>query len=155
MEEQIMALVSKISSYEFEVEYKEYKIKATLTSGFGVLNDTLDEAGWDIDFDKGISTQDKLIVKHYLDDYQGDYEAETIKIPKYSVTDILNIFNLNSWQECLIYQAVDFEFISINSIKRAVEILTFLDYKDADEFFMRNHESEDEFISSLVNATQI
>ena len=69
-----MALVSRISSYEFEVEYKEYKIKATLTSGYGVLNDTLDEAGWDIEFDKEISEQDKLIVRHYLDDFQGAHK---------------------------------------------------------------------------------
>jgi len=150
-----MALVSRISSYEFEVEYKEYKIKATLTSGYGVLNDTLDEAGWDIEFDRGISTQNKLIVRHYLDDFQGDYETETINIPAYSATGILDIFNLNSWQVCLIHQAVDFDFISIDSIKRATEILNFLDYKDADEFFMRNHESEDEFILLLANATQI
>jgi hypothetical protein len=150
-----MALVSKISSYEFEVEYKEYKIKATLTSGFGVLNDTLDEAGWDIDFGKGISTQDKLIVKHYLDDYQGDYEAETINIPEYDVKSILDLFNLNGWQGCLIFNAVDFDFIKIDSIKRATEILNFLNYKNSDEFFDRNHDSKDEFILSLVNATQI
>ena len=150
-----MALTSRISTYEFEVEYKEFNIKATLTSGFGVLNDTLDESGWDIEFDRGIPTQDKLIVKHYLDDFQGDYEAETINIPEYSVTGIIDIFNLSSWQVSLIYQAVDFGFISKDSIKRAAEIVTFLNYKDSDDFFMINHDCEDEFILSLTNATQI
>ena len=150
-----MALVSRISSYEFEVEYKEYKIKATLTSGFGVLNDTLDEAGWDTEFEKEISEQDKLIVKHYLDDYQGEYEAETINVPEYSITGIIDLYNLNSWKGCLIFNAVDFDFIKIDNIEKAVEILNFLSYEDADEFFERNHDNEDDFISLLASATQI
>lgn len=150
-----MALTSRISTYGFEVEYKEYNIKASLTSGFGVLNDTLDESGWDIEFDRGIPTQDKMIVRHYLDDFQGNYEKETINIPEYGIRDIINIFNICCWQESLIYNAVDFNFIRKSDIKRAVEILNFLNYKDANEFFDRNTDCSDKFITSLVNATQI
>jgi hypothetical protein len=75
-----MALISRISQYQFDVEYKDFKFEATLIFGFGVLNDALDFSDVEIEYPKNMAKEDKEIVSEYLNNYKGDYEAETITI---------------------------------------------------------------------------
>lgn len=77
-----MALISRISQYQFDVEYKDFKFEATLTFGFGVLNDALDFSDVEIEYPKNMMAEDRNIVSEYLINYKGDYEAETITIFK-------------------------------------------------------------------------
>jgi len=75
-----MALVSRVSRYEFDIEFKDMTFSASLNSGFGVLNDALKHNDWEIKFPTEISKEDREIVEDFLNNYQGDYEAETINI---------------------------------------------------------------------------
>jgi len=75
-----MALISRISIYQFDIEFKDTTFSAIFNTSFGVLNDTLKHNGWKINFPTEISKKDQKIVEDYLYNYQGSYKAETITI---------------------------------------------------------------------------
>lgn len=60
------------------------------------------------------------------------------------------------WVECVMYMALEFEFIKKEEIPRAKKLLLESQCSNADQFFDKYCEdSSDKLLTSLVNATQI
>lgn len=149
-----MALKSRVSQYEFTVAFKGFEFDASLTSGFGVLNNAIDCNDWIIAFPKDMHNQDKSYVKMYLDNYQGDYaDAENIEINEPEIEQIVEMYNLESWQEKIVYMAAFFSFIKISEIEMASQMV--VKFNSEEELFSEFSNSSDEIKKALVIASQV
>jgi len=100
-----------------------------------VYNLICDSHDWDYEF-------------HYVDDIlNNDNGFNEI------IITIRKEYELNEWQEKVIFQALEYDFLDVYNVKDAISIIK--KNNDEESFFDSYCDSDNELKKSLVNASQI
>ena len=109
--------------------------KALLFKILKVYNIICDSHDWDYEF-------------HYVDDILNNQNGFS------EITGtIIREYNINKWQEKVIFQALEYDFIRPNEVEKASEIIN--KFNSEDDFFYKCSNSEIKLENTLANASQI